>query len=187
MAVIEEELGDQEVQTRVHFALQVVEVDGGIAAFDVLFGVGGAADADMVAMSFADEGDEFIGVGKAALDGGEGGRAAGRVAAEGEDVVDAGGGDAVEDGGHFVAIGADAGEVGHGFDADFLADAGDDIDGLLADGAAGPPGDGDEGGLEFGEFGDGAFELGDGLVGTGREEFEGDGRWSRGETVPDQH
>ena len=74
--------------------------------------------------------------------------AAGRVAAEREDVADAGGGVLGED---FVDLGlvvADAGKVRDGVELGFVFDADDEVVGQLPGGAAGAVGDGNEGGLE---------------------------------------
>lgn len=110
------------------------------------FGIAGGSDAEVVAV--ADEIDEFVCELETAFDGGELRFALWRVASEGEDVIDAFEFEGVEDGGDFGFVGSDAGDVGHGFEADVVLDALDEFDGLASRSAACPVGDGDVGGFE---------------------------------------
>lgn len=187
VAVIEEELGDEEIEAGVDFAFEVVDVDGGVAAFDVFFGIGRATEAEVGTVGLADEGGQFGGVAEAAFNRGEGGLAFRRIAAQGEDVVHSGVFEPPQDSRELFAGGADAGEVSHGFEAGAVADAGDDLDGFFAGGAAGAPCDGDEIGLERAQIRDGAFELCGGFVGFRREKFEGNRRRTGSQKIPDQH
>ncbi len=166
MAVVEKQLGDQKVEARVDFAFQIVQIDGGIAAFDVLLGISGAAEQTSDAVAFPNEGGKFGGIAKPAFDRGEGGLSFRRIAAQRQDVADAGVAQPLQNRSQFFARRPDAGEMSHGLDARALADTGDDFDGFFARGAAGSPCDGDECGPQVGQIGDSAFQLGGGFVGS---------------------
>ena len=104
-----------------------------------------------------------------------------RVAAESEDVLDAGVRIPVEDDRQLVPVVADARQVGDGRQLGLADDPHDQLVRPLAGRAAGPVGDRDERRLERLEAGDGLEELGRCLVRLGRKELEAErGRVLRG-------
>src|SRR6185295_9123002 len=175
---VEEELGDDIVGAGVDFGFEVVHFEGAVGGGGVAFGETGDADAEAAGVGvsavrgavveFFDEADEVGGVLEGVFCAVVVGVVARGVAAEGEDVGDAVGGVAFEDGGDFGFGVADAGEVGHGVEGGGLFEADDDVVGAFACGAAGAVGDGDEGGFEGFEFADVGEELFGGVVGLGR-------------------
>ena len=92
--VVEEELGDQEGGAGVDLRLQVVEVGVEVGGLRVDLGEAGAADREVPARG--DELGQLGGAAEPALGLDEVLFAAGRVAAQGEDVLDPGLGDPVE-------------------------------------------------------------------------------------------
>ena len=99
-----------------------------------------------------------------------------RVAAEGQDVLDAARRVAVEDRGQLVAVVADAGQVRDGRQVGLALDADDQVVRPLAGRAAGAVGDRDERRLQRLQLGDGAEQLLGRLVGLRREELEAERR-----------
>jgi hypothetical protein len=156
-----------------------------VEALGVAFGIAGDADAEVVAG--AGELDELVGVAEAALGLDERGLSGGRIAAQGEHVADAGVPEVVEDAADLVGGVADAGQVGHRADLELVLDAGDEIDGLLAGGAAGAVRDADVGRLEGVQFADGGIELGPAGLVPGGEELEGDCGEAEVEEAVDAH
>src|SRR5690606_14652252 len=145
----------------IHLGLQHVDVvvDGG--AFRVLFRIG--ADRDLEPADAVEGGGQFGGVG-VAVGAGRIGAAdasrAGRVAAQGDDVIDADSLVALDDLIDLGAAGLDAGEVGGRTQGRFTDDALDGAVGPLARGAARPIGDGDEGRVQRLQPPDGRPQIG---------------------------
>ena len=130
VGVVEEELGDDEVRAAINLGLEPVPVH--LAAFfasDVALGETSGADAE--AAEFAEVADELVGELEAAF-GGFKFATGGRVAAQGEDVLDAALGGFGEDGGKLFLRRVDAGEVHHGGESVLALDAVHDVDGLVA-------------------------------------------------------
>ena len=93
--VVEEQLGDDEVQPGVDLLAQVLEIQLAVGALLVTLGVAGAAEAEVVAL-LADEANQLGGVSEAVLRGRESALALRRIATQGEDVFDAAVAQAVE-------------------------------------------------------------------------------------------
>jgi enterochelin esterase-like enzyme len=170
LRVVEEQLRHDEAPAVVDFALQVFEISRHVEALRVAFGIARDADAELVAS--ADEFDQLVGIREAAFGGDEIGLARLRVAAEGQDVADAGVPQFVHDPAQFLGGVADAGEVGHRADLQLVLDALDQIDGLLAGAPAGAIGDGDVAGVQRVQFADRPVELREPLLVLGREKLE---------------
>jgi len=182
VAVIEEELGADVVGAFGDFGAEVVEFVEAVGGGGVAFGKAGDTDAEAAGVGvefafveLADEADEIGGVLEGVVGFVVGGEVARGVAAEGEDVGDAGGGVFGKDVFDVGGLVADAGEVWDGVEGGGGLDAGDEVVGEFAGGAAGAVGNGDEGGLEGFEGGDVLKEglgLGFGLRG---KELKGEG------------
>jgi len=134
-----------------------------------------------------DELDEFVGEPEPPLGPDETLLPPGRVAAQGEDVLDVLCLHVLEDAGDVVPRGRHAGQVGEGLAADLVFDARGDLDRLVPRPAAGPVGDGDEVGLELLELGDRREEALQVSLAHGREDLEGERALFLIEQVPDQH
>ena len=134
-----------------------------------------------------DEGDELLGV----LEGVPGtvviGHRPRRIAAQGQDVLDARIGIAVEDGRELLARVADARQVRDGRQPGLALDPHDQVVSPLARRAAGAVGHRHERGPERLELGDRLEEIVGGPVGLGREELEAEGRGPGLEDVLDMH
>ena len=100
---------------------------------------------------------------------------AGRVAAQGQDVLDRRFGIAVQDRGDLVPAVADAGQVRDGRQLRFALNAHDQVVGSLAGRAARAVGHRHERGLQRLQLRDRREQLLRGLVGLGREELEAEG------------
>lgn len=170
--VVEEELCDEELASGIDFSAEVVEVEIEVFGFDVALGVAGATDAEVEV--FVGVGDEFVAVLETVFVGYEFGFASWRVTAEGKDIFDAGVLESGEDAVDFVARGADACKVGHGFDAVVVAEVGDEVERTAAGGSACAIGNGDERGFERLELYERVTELLESGGGFWWEEFEGD-------------
>lgn len=153
--IVEEKLGVDEVGTGIEFCLEVTEVIGEGGGFGMDFRITGDSAADVGVKRF-DEGDEVRGVGKAIGGGGEGGFTAGWIAAQGHDIANAGGVDAIDLGGKVAARGTDAGEMG---DDRSEAHAGEEVpsgEGMFPRRTASAIGAGDEVGVDGAHAFDGA-------------------------------
>ena len=126
VVVVVEELGDDDIGAGVDFAFQVREVDLRARRFLMRFGIAGDGDAEVGELA-VEEGDEFVGVSITAIDGAEGRVALGRVAAEGDDVLDVELASGAEVRADLVGGAADAGEVRGDGEVKFAVDAGDDV------------------------------------------------------------
>src|SRR5262249_20177885 len=136
-AVVEEQLGDHEVEAGVDLGAKVRDVAVEIAALDVPLGAAGAAEADLLAVALADEADQVGGVAEAAGGALEALLPGRGVATQGHDVVDARVDELIDDAADLGLGGADAGEVGHGRQVRLALDPADDLEGLAARRAAG--------------------------------------------------
>src|SRR5438552_4178386 len=100
-----------------------------VEALGVAFGVAGYAYAEILGgLLGADVRDQAVGVAEAALGGDEVGLTGLGIAAESQDIVDAGVPEIVENFAEFVGGVAYAGEMGHGADFELVLDAGDEIE-----------------------------------------------------------
>ncbi len=140
-AVVEEHLRDQEGRAGVDLRLQVPQVVVGRGRVDVRLGEGRAADGEVVVVAqqrhqLVAELEAAVGLRPALL-------AVRRVAAEGEDVLDAAVAHAVEHTAQLVGRGVDAGQVRHRLQAQLLLDLQHDPERPLARRAAGAVGDRD--------------------------------------------
>ena len=135
--IIEEKLGDHEIQAGVHFALEIHEVYGGIAAFGVLFGIARPTQAQRRIMPVPDKLHQLAGIPEPALHGFELRLPLWRIAAQGQNIFDTGIDDSPQNAAQVIARRADASEVRHGLDARLALHAGDDFDGSLARGTSG--------------------------------------------------
>jgi hypothetical protein len=164
---LEEELGDGEVGDGELVGL-VFAVANEVWSKRMTLGVGSDAESEVVLV--AEEVDEFSGVAEITLN--KRGAIGGRVAVEGEEVLDAIGFVLADEGGDFVTGMADAGEVREDGEVVDFAELVDDFGGTFAAGAAGTVCDGDERGDERGKMLDGARKLHVALGGAGRVELE---------------
>ena len=165
VAVVEEKLGNEEAGAHFQLQLGVLQVALQVGGLQVSLRVAGGGDVEVEVV--ADVADEVRRVGEAALDGDEVGLAAGRVAAEGDDVFDACFLQSCEDAVNLVPGLADAGEMGHWQQVGLFFDGGDYLLGEGLGGAACAVGDGDEVGIEGGESIDCPKDGGDALPGSG--------------------
>ena len=185
VALIEEELGDDEVAARVDLALEIAQVVLGARRLGMHLGVAGAADTEVLAL--ADEGDELIGVREPLGVGDERRVPPRRVAPQRHDVLDTGVLVLVQQLSDLVPAVPYAGEMGHGLDAGFTLDPLSDGDGLFAGAAAGPVGDGDESRPQRFEVGHGLEQRVDAAVILGRKELEGEEWLFPAEALLDLH
>ncbi len=141
VGVVEEQLGDEEIDACVDLLLQVSQIGAGVRGFRMLFRVARAGEAKVVAR--ADELDELGRVAEPALRLRERRFAARWIAAQREHVLDAEVAEPIE-GFDDVGLGdADAREVRHRLDARIAFDAVDQIHRQSSRAAAGAPGDRD--------------------------------------------
>jgi two-component system sensor histidine kinase KdpD len=187
VAVVEKELCDQKIEAFIHFPLQVIQIHRRITAFGMFLRVGSAAHAKRSAMPLFDKSSQFAGIAKSPFRRHERRLALRRIAAEGQNVLDAGRCETVQNRAYLLLGGAHAGQVSHGFDARLPFDPRDDVYGFFARGTASTPGDGDECGLERPEIRNSPFELKDALIRLRREELKRDRRCSGGKKIPDEH
>src|SRR5262245_53959803 len=150
------------------------------------FRVAGAAETEAMA-TLANEAHELGRIAEAVGRAHEAGLTLRWIAAQGQDVFDSAAVQAIEDRRDLVAVVADAGEVGHRFDAVVALDARDDVDGLLPRTAAGTVGDRHEARLQRAQVGHRAHERL--LAGRrlGRKELEGEDRFLPAEQLADPH
>ena len=158
----------------VDLLLEVAQVVLGRGGVDV--GLREARRADRQLVVGADELDQLARVLEAALGLRPLLLALRRIAAQGEDVLEAEAAHLVERGAQLVDRRADAGEVRHRLQADLVADARDDLERLAARRAAGAVGDADEVRGQRSQAGERQVEVRLALGGTGREELEGEHR-----------
>src|SRR5215469_1966289 len=187
MAVIKKKLGNDEIQPGIHLAFEVVQIDRRIAAFDMLFGIGGAAETETRATQPADECRQLGGVPESALNGREGRMALRWIPSEREHVLNAACRNLLQDGLQFLTGRTDAGEVSHRLDSGGSLDPRHDFESFFARGAARPVSDGNESRMQRAQLRYGAFQLRGGLVRFRRKELERDRRRSGGKKVPDEH
>ena len=145
----------------------MLEIALGVPALHVGLGVGGAGHAEPVPVFPAYVGDQVGGVGEAVLGGLELGLPGRGMAPQGDDVFDAGGDQAVEHAGDLGPARAHAGQVGHRGEAVLPLDAGHEIDGEIAGGAACAVGHRDEAGGQVAQLLDGPLQGLGALVGLG--------------------
>ncbi|MDB6123995.1 MAG: hypothetical protein JWQ71_2988 [Pedosphaera sp.] len=176
VGVVVKQLGNDKVSAAINLLLQVIPIDMfALGAGDVAFRETGGANGESA--QFAQETDELMGIFKAALGPGELAVAAGRVAAQGQDVGDAECAGLLNDVAKFLAGGVDAGEMEHGRQSMLALDAVHDHQRLVARPAARAIGDRTEIRLEFEQGRDGLFQEGAvAFIGLGWEKFEGDNR-----------
>src|SRR6266850_2952836 len=178
-AVLEEELGDEELRAGVHLLLAVAQVGLQVARLDVALGIARAPDAQRPALrvrDFPHQLHQLARVAQAAFGGHEGGLAAGRVTAEREHVVDPLGHDRLDGRLQLVARGAGAGDVRHRLDLQLALDARDHLQRAATGRTPRSPGDAHERGRERVQLAD---RLEQGLhprVGLRGEELEGEHR-----------
>src|ERR1043166_947015 len=138
--VVEKKLSEDKLRAGINLFLEMLPINVASAlAGHVSFRKPGGPDAK--AARFADEAHELIGVFKAAFGLFENAAAARRVAAQGEDILDAQGADLRDDIADFIAGRVHASEVGHGGQPVLALDAVHDHQGFLARAAAGAVGD----------------------------------------------
>ena len=87
VVVVVEQLRDDDVGAGIDFALEIGEIDFRAGRFLVRFRVAGDGDAEVGELA-ADQRDQLVGVAKSAGHRPKRGVAAGRIAAEGDDVFD---------------------------------------------------------------------------------------------------
>jgi hypothetical protein len=185
--VVEEQLRDDETRSCIHLALQIGKIDGRITAFDVFFGVTGAAHTQLVAMQLTDEIDQLVCVPETPFDSGEGGLALGRIPAQGEHVFDIRFDQALENGFQLVLGGPDARQMGHTLDARVALDPSDDVDGFFARGTARAIGNGYKIRSQRSKFRNSFLEHARGFVALRREELEGKNGPAPAQDVSDEH
>ena len=151
-AIVEEKLGDDEVEAGVDLGLEVPDVLIEVAALHVPLGVAGAAQAERVAEALADVVHQVGGVREAARHALEARLAGRRIAAQHHDVLDAGVDQPLEHRADLVLAGADAGQVGHRREARLALDPLHQLDGLGARRAARAVGHRHEGRRQLGEL-----------------------------------
>ena len=111
-----------------------------------------------------------------------------RIAAQREDVVDAGVADLVEDVAQLLLRGADARQVSHGLEPVLVLERLDDLDGAVARRPAGAVGDRHVGRLERAQLAQGVLQVVLAVLGLGWEELEGEDRLgARGDDLVDAH
>jgi len=142
-AVVEEQLGDQEIDPGIDLLAKMHQVGLEGWRLDVLFGVTSRGDAERPRLR-SDELDEFGREAKALRVRHEAFFADRRVTAQCDEVLYAGVLQTIEKRDQFVASGSHAGQVGHRFDADLVLDVGDQFDRALPGAAAGAVRDRDE-------------------------------------------
>src|SRR5262249_42450166 len=157
-----------------------------VAALLMAFRVAGAAETEAMA-TLANEAHELGRIAEAVGRAHEAGLTLRWIAAQGQDVFDSAAVQVIEDRRDLVAIVADAGEVGHRFDAVVALDARDDVDGLLPRTAAGTVSDRHEARLQRAQVGHGTHERL--LAGRGfrRKELEREDRFPPAEELADPH
>ena len=187
MLVVEEQLRDQEIDAGLDLGRQVVEVARQIPALDVPFGIARRRDGHAIAQPAAQEGDQLGGVGQSVGRRLEVVGAGRRIAPQRDDVANAAFDQAIEDLAQLGAARSDAGEMGHGPDAELALDAGHELDGPLAVRSTGAVGDRDIGRVEIGEVADGPLEVRHPGVGLGGKELEGIDGPRTAEEVADAH
>src|SRR5690606_7460288 len=169
---VEEILRDAARRAGIHLALQVLQLQPRRGGIRMAFGI--AADADLEVVQLAQAGDQVGRIGIAVGMRHEFSGALRRVAAQGDDMPDAG---LPVMFGHLVDLasrGADAGQMRRRAQAGFLQDADHGVVGALAGRAAGAIGDRDEARIERRQAQHAAPQAFLHLRRLGREELEGD-------------
>ena len=183
VAVVEEELGYDGIGAGVHLALEVVDIGQAIESFRVTLGVPGDADTE-AGEEFTNKGNKFARVTKCAQRRGRTGR---HIAAQREDILNAGLNVGRE---NFLNLGAgvtNAGEMGNDGDPSLGVKAEDEVASAIASRSAGSVGHGNEGRGKGAELLSGGMEFVSGAIALGREELEGDAGRALGEDVTKVH
>ncbi len=186
--VVEEELADQELGAGLDLLAQIGDVGLGGGGLGVDLGVAGGADPEPARrLEAADEGRELGRAGEAAGRRGEVLLAARRVAAQGEDVLDARVGEAPQ--GRLEPLDrlADHAQVSHRLDPVLLLDPRRHLDGAVTGGPGGPVGDRDEPRIEPVQVLDAREQRGGSLLGLRGEELEGEAGFGAAEDLGDAH
>ena len=165
--------------------LQVLQVVVEARRLGVPLGVARHADAE--AVQLADEGDQLVGEPEAPRGPHEFLLALGRVAAQGQDVLDVVLFHLLDNAGDVVPRRGHTGQVGEGLAAELVFHARGDLDRLVPRPAAGAVGHGDEIGLELLQLGDGLEQALQVSFPHGREDLEGERSLFLTEQIPDQH
>jgi hypothetical protein len=174
--VVEEHLGDGAGRAGIDLGLEDIDVGIEVAAFRVLFGIGGDGNLD-IAMLPLDAGHQIRRMAVAIRMGGVGGAdAIRRIAAKCDDVADADLVIAVDDIVDLAARRADAGQMRGRDQAGLGQDAGDGGVGAFPRRSAGAIGHRDESGCQRRETLDGLPQISLHLLGLRREELKGDRR-----------
>src|SRR6266571_2972299 len=176
-AVVEEELGDEELGAGVHLLLAVAQVGLQVARLDVPLRIAGAADAERAALRLghlAHQLHQLVRVAEAALDGDEARLPPRGIAAQGEHVVDALGHDGFDGGFQLVARRAGAGDVRHRLDLQLALDSGHHLQRAAAGRPSRSPGDAHESGRERVKLADGLEQRLHPRVGLRGEELKGE-------------
>ena len=175
VAGVIEQLSDDELRPGFHLGRGPVPIQVLVGALLMPFRIAGRPNGE--AAPFPDEAHQFRGVGKPARDRFELRLAPRRIASQGQDILNAQPLRFVEDGGQHVARAADTGQVGHGLDAEFLAQALDHAQGAVPGAATGAISNGHEGRLQILQGGDGFPEQSLlGLIRFRRKQLQGNRR-----------
>ena len=150
-----------------------------IERFEVFFGIAGHRQAETVGVPAADVGDQFVSVAVAVGRRHERRFAARRIAAQRDDVLDAGSLDVVEKAIEVGAAGTDAGEMTGRLHAVLALDEGRDLQRPLARGAERAVGDGHVARCKLDQLRQDAAQRLHRRVALGREDLEGNMRAGR--------
>lgn len=184
VGVIEEELRDDRACAGVDFAFEMFEIASEVEALWMTFGEPRASDEGLGDRS--DVGNELVGVLESA------GRtcpcaSAGRIAAEGQNVVHVLGGELLDDRSDLVGGVSDASQVGENVDPDVVLNPAREFDGLGPRASARAIGDADVAGVEGFESVDGLIKACPPFIGLGRKELKTDRGPPRGECLVESH
>lgn len=184
--VVEEELGDQEFQSRANLLAQVLKVLVPIGAFDMALRVTGSSQTEVEA-AIADETHQLRSIAESAFGSLKVGLVPRRIAAQCQDVLDAVAVQPFEDRPDLLSICPHTGEVCHAFDADLVLDAADQFDCLVLRTTARTVGDRHEGRIQFSQMVDRTKEGFLPLRSFGRKEFERKERTIGPQAITDAH
>ena len=188
MGVVEIELGDDEIGAGIDLGLQAFEIGVEVGRLGMFLGITGASEAEFFREMFAEVTDEVDGVleiGEPAF--GWVGQVGGSVAAQGEDVFDAVGGEVFEDAVDVVQRLADAGEMGHRLELELFLDLERDLQRAGAGAATSAIGARGKGWAQLVQARERVEEIGHRLVGLRGKELERDRRPRGLEDVADFH
>jgi hypothetical protein len=187
VAVVEKELGDDEVDARPYLGQKVLHVAVEVAALRVALGIAGPGQAQPFSVALPDEGHQVGGVQEAPGRLDEVRCVGRRISAQGDHVLDATVDKLIDKGRELLARRGHGGQVGHGAHAFFALNARDQIDGAFARRAARAVGDGHEVRGKVLQIVDGTREVGRPRLGLGRKELEREKSFARGEEVGNLH